>query len=114
MPIQNCETFQRLKGLELGKENSQRVLTFVTCVCLRQNEYFVNFSFLISYMKELPITQQQLQMMNVLSVFFPQGPMAKRIHRIYEDMRHKSDCAKPLEKIGTNDEVTPLKTPTYL
>lgn len=98
------ETFQRLKGLELGKENLLRVLTFVTCVCLIQNGYFVNFSSLIAYMKELPITQQELQMMKVLSVFFLRGPMAKRIHRIYEDIPHKFDCSKPLEKIGTNDE----------
>lgn len=55
-------------------------------------------------MKELPITQQELQMMKVLSVLFLRGPRAKRIHYIYEDILHKFDCAKPFEKVGIIDE----------
>lgn len=98
------ETCQRLRGLELGQENLLRVLTFVTCVCLIQNGYYVNFSSLLAYVKELPITQQELQMLKVLSVFFLRGPMAKRIYRIYEDIPHKFDCSKPFEKSGTDIE----------
>lgn len=69
----------------------------MACVCLIQNGYFVNY-------ERITITQQELQMMKVLSVLFLRGPRAKRIHYIYEDILHKFDCAKPFEKVGIIDE----------
>lgn len=46
------ETCKRLGGMELSQEDLLRVLTFVTCACLIQNGYYVNFSSLITYVRE--------------------------------------------------------------
>lgn len=98
------ETCKRLGGMELSRKDLLRVLTFVTCVCLIQNGYYVNFSSLFTYMRKMPLTQHDLQMNKVLSVFYLRGPLSKRIYRIYEDIPHKFESSAQMVKSGSEPE----------
>lgn len=98
------ETCKRLGGMELSQEDLLCVLTFVTCVCLIQNGYYVNFSSLFTYMRKMLLTQHDLQMNKVLSVFYLRGPLPKHIYRIYEDIPHKFEPLAQIVKSRSEPE----------
>ena len=100
------EICNRLSGLQLNLTDIVSTLTFTTCICLIQSNWFVNFSALLDYEKRLKISQSELQRLKIMSVFVLRGILGNKLYRIHEDIQCQfiaEDKCNNISDVGEND-----------
>ena len=86
--------FRRLEELQLQRESLVHVCTFVTSVALLQNGVFIDYNALNNLELDLPVSQQRLQRMEVLSRFLYPGLNHPKVWRLHEKIPLKRSPTK--------------------
>lgn len=90
--------------------NSTDILTALTFIGLIQNRDYISFSVLANLIAELPITQQQLQCLYILSPLLLLN--SPKVHRLHDSVPYKVPISQPLlDKPATTARHTRTPSP---
>ena len=85
----------KLKHLNFSEECLIKVLTFITCVALLQEGWYVSYQKLRKLENDLPIKQQDLKLLEIQSKFLLNGFNMFRLWRLHHSIPSRFEITKP-------------------